>query len=48
MIFSVFINGIFMKFFFSCDVIRLFGMVIDKVGRNLYWIDLGIKRIEVG
>lgn len=48
MILSAFSNSTFMKILFSFDVISQLGMVIDKVGINLYWTDLGTKRIEVG
>ncbi|PFX24406.1 sushi, von Willebrand factor type A, EGF and pentraxin domain-containing protein 1-like isoform X3 [Stylophora pistillata] len=48
MILSVFSNATSLKVLFSCNVVKPLGLVIDKPGRNIFWTDVGTKRIEVG
>lgn len=48
LIVSVYFNVILVKILFCCNVKNFEGLVIDYVGWNIYWIDIGINRIEVG
>ena len=47
-IFSAFSNATSAKTLFYCNVQTPDGLVIDHVGRNIYWTDSGTDRIEVG
>jgi len=47
-VFSAFSNATSLKTLFHCNVRTPDGLAIDHVGRNIYWTDTGVNRIEVG